>query len=174
MSIILFLVGLILLFKGEFTFSNRRFSRDRARTAAIFLMIPAAFDLCAGFYIGINLTDGQTMDMNALIEAISNPTLTMIQLLMMIGAVGAAFYWLYSAPANPDSDVRSMPAAPTKDVMTPAEAANYLRVTEPDVIALIDGGHLPAARIAGEYRIARRAVDDYLSSQRAGNPFEDA
>src|SRR5215207_5557765 len=73
MSIILFLVGLILLFKGEFTLSNRRFPRERVRTAAIFLMIPAAFDLCAGFYIGINLTDGQTMDMDALIDAISNP-----------------------------------------------------------------------------------------------------
>ena len=172
MSIILFLVGLILLFKGEFTFSNRRFPRQRVRTAAMLLMIPTAFDLCAGFYIGLTLTDGRTMDMDALLEAISNPTLTMIQLFVIIGAIGAAFYWLYSTPMDKVSGMPSPQIA--KDVMTPAEAALYLRVTEPDVIALIDRGDLPAARIAGQYRIARRAVDDYLSNQRAGNPFEDA
>ena len=48
------------------------------------------------------------------------------------------------------------------DVMTPAEAAAALRVSEEDVIAAIQAGDLKARKIGNAYRISREALDAYL------------
>ena len=53
------------------------------------------------------------------------------------------------------------PAAP--EVMTLAEAAAYIRVSEQDLLALIQSGELKAKKIGAEYRISKKAVDSYLS-----------
>ncbi|MFA9406186.1 MAG: SPFH domain-containing protein [Anaerolineales bacterium] len=50
------------------------------------------------------------------------------------------------------------------DVMTPSEAATYLKVSEEDVVAAIDDGQIKAKKIGNAYRISREALDDYLSS----------
>jgi excisionase family DNA binding protein len=47
-------------------------------------------------------------------------------------------------------------------VMTPAEAATALRVTEADVMAAITGGELKAKKIGESYRISKEALDNYL------------
>jgi excisionase family DNA binding protein len=47
-------------------------------------------------------------------------------------------------------------------VMTPSEAASYLRVTEEDVIAAIDAGELKAKKIGNAFRISKEALDEYL------------
>jgi excisionase family DNA binding protein len=54
------------------------------------------------------------------------------------------------------------PAA-TPDIMTLAEAAAYIRVSEQDLLALIQSGELKAKKIGAEYRISKKAVDSYLS-----------
>lgn len=48
------------------------------------------------------------------------------------------------------------------DIMTPAEAANILRVTEQDVLDAIQAGDLKARKIGSTYRISRDALDDFL------------
>ena len=48
------------------------------------------------------------------------------------------------------------------DVMTPSEAAQYLKVAEEDVLAAIKAGDLKAKKIGKAYRISRAALDDYL------------
>jgi excisionase family DNA binding protein len=48
------------------------------------------------------------------------------------------------------------------DVMTPSEAAGYLKVAEEDVLAAIKAGELKAKKIGKAYRISRAALDDYL------------
>ncbi len=50
------------------------------------------------------------------------------------------------------------------DVMTPSEAATYLKVSEEDVVLAIDEGQIKAKKIGNAYRISREALDDYLSS----------
>jgi excisionase family DNA binding protein len=55
------------------------------------------------------------------------------------------------------------PAA-TPEIMTLAEAAVYMRVSEADLLALIQSGELKAKKIGAEYRISKQAVDAYLSS----------
>ncbi len=50
----------------------------------------------------------------------------------------------------------------TPAVMTPAEAANVLRVSEEDIMAAINAGELKARKIGSAYRISKEALDDYL------------
>jgi excisionase family DNA binding protein len=50
------------------------------------------------------------------------------------------------------------------DVMTPSEAAAYLKVSEEDVVAAIDDGQIKAKKIGNSLRISREALDEFLSS----------
>lgn len=52
------------------------------------------------------------------------------------------------------------PAIP--DVMTPAEAAGIMRVSEEDVIAAINAGDLKARKIGSAFRISKAALEDFL------------
>ncbi|HMN12501.1 MAG TPA: SPFH domain-containing protein [Bellilinea sp.] len=53
-------------------------------------------------------------------------------------------------------------AAATPGVMTPAEAAQVLRVAEADVIAAITAGELKARKIGEQYRISQESLQEYL------------
>ncbi len=55
-------------------------------------------------------------------------------------------------------------AAAVPDVMTPSEAATYLKVSEEDVVAAIGTKQLKAKKIGNSYRISREALDEYLKS----------
>lgn len=72
---------------------------------------------------------------------------------MMAGAMTGA----QQAPAA--AVVVSVP-----DVMTIAEAAAYMKVGEDDITAMIDSGDIKAKKIGKSYRLARKALDDFLSS----------
>jgi excisionase family DNA binding protein len=48
------------------------------------------------------------------------------------------------------------------NVMTPAEAAQFLKVSAEDVIAAIDAGDLKARKIGKAYRISKDALNDFL------------
>ncbi len=50
------------------------------------------------------------------------------------------------------------------DVMTPSEAAKYLRVSEEDVVAAIEGGELKAKKLGKAFRISREALEEFLKS----------
>jgi excisionase family DNA binding protein len=58
----------------------------------------------------------------------------------------------------------SSAAGETQAVMTPAEAATYLRVSEEDVIAAINAGDLKAKKLGTAFRISKEALDDFLNS----------
>ena len=51
-------------------------------------------------------------------------------------------------------------AAP--ELMTPAQVAQMLNVTESDVIASLDAGDLKGRRIGTQWRVTRAAVDNFL------------
>ena len=53
-------------------------------------------------------------------------------------------------------------AGVSSDVMTPAEAAQVLRVSEEDVLAAIQSGDLKARKIGTAYRISKDALDNFL------------
>ncbi|HJS28998.1 MAG TPA: SPFH domain-containing protein [Anaerolineales bacterium] len=49
------------------------------------------------------------------------------------------------------------------DVMTPAEAASYVKVSEEDIMAAIESGELKAKKIGNAFRISKSALDSFLS-----------
>jgi excisionase family DNA binding protein len=52
---------------------------------------------------------------------------------------------------------------PAAELLTPADVARRLSVPEPDVLAIIESGELPAKRIGSSYRVKRSEVDAYLN-----------
>ncbi|RME47110.1 MAG: helix-turn-helix domain-containing protein [Caldilineae bacterium] len=55
------------------------------------------------------------------------------------------------------------PAA-VPEIMTLVEAAEYLKVAVEDVMAMIESGDLKAKKIGSQYRISKKAIDEYLMS----------
>ncbi len=49
-------------------------------------------------------------------------------------------------------------------VMTPSEAASYLKVSEEDVVAAIEAGDLKAKKLGNAFRISKEALDQFLNS----------
>lgn len=56
------------------------------------------------------------------------------------------------------ADAGAMP-----DVMTPAEAAQHLKVSAEDVVAAIEAGDLKARKLGNAYRISKEALNDFLN-----------
>jgi excisionase family DNA binding protein len=56
-----------------------------------------------------------------------------------------------------------LPPSPPADVLTPAQAADMLQVSEQAVVALAESGDLPGRRIGDEWRFARDALLEWLS-----------
>lgn len=54
------------------------------------------------------------------------------------------------------------PSGGTPDVMTPAEAAAFLRVSEEDVLAAIEAGDLKARKLGKAFRISKSSLEDFL------------
>jgi excisionase family DNA binding protein len=71
------------------------------------------------------------------------------------GAAGAA-------AAQPTPPSGGTPSGGTPDVMTPAEAAAILRVSEEDVLAAITAGDLKARKLGTAYRISKEALDSFM------------
>ena len=54
------------------------------------------------------------------------------------------------------------PAAGASELLTPADVARRLSVPEPDALAIIESGELPAKKIGSSYRVKRSELDAYL------------
>ena len=48
--------------------------------------------------------------------------------------------------------------------MSPAEAAQYLKVSEEDVVAALEAGDLKGKRLGSAYRISKDALLNFLNS----------
>lgn len=235
MDVFSFLVGLVILYKGEFRIANRHVDRYKARQIGLLLMLPLAVGVIAALVflpaaVGtttISPSGDALFDSSALESTIN--TLLVISLItfVLVGAAvahiilnippdgaparptsrqtgsswsvqpavraeeplesdeverssetpqparpqrpqirhpleGGGFYQVTRPAARP-APSRPAPGAP-KSIMTVAEAAAYLNLTEAQVEALINEGKLAAVKGAGGYRIAKLAADDYKES----------
>jgi excisionase family DNA binding protein len=79
----------------------------------------------------------------------------------MAGMIGQA---MSGAQAGAQQAAAGAAAAAVPDVMTLAEAAAYLKVSEADVQGLIDGGEVKAKQIGTSFRISKKTLDDFLAS----------
>lgn len=76
----------------------------------------------------------------------------------LTGMTGGAAAGTTPTQPSPTSPVSSPPP-----VMTPSEAAAYLRVSEEDVVAAIESGDLKAKKIGNAFRISQQALDEFLA-----------
>ena len=81
------------------------------------------------------------------------------QIMQQQGLPGAA------APraGAPAAGAPAAAASALPELLSPAEVAQALGVSETDVMAIIQSGELAAKKIGSSYRILRSAVDVYLS-----------
>jgi excisionase family DNA binding protein len=81
---------------------------------------------------------------------------------MGVGMAGMISQAMAGATQQPAAAAAA--AAATPDVMTLTEAAAYLKVSSADVQSLITSGQVKAKQIGSEFRISRKALDDFLAS----------
>jgi excisionase family DNA binding protein len=172
-SLIAFLTGLILLIRGQFRVSSRLIPANRARTMGIILMSPFLLQFCISFVLVSNimnvLPDGTvSINQNDFYETVDS--LNVLQAIAVAIASGIVIYMIYATPPSAGMPVAggtsytpsNAAQSSVHDILTVPEAAAYLRVSEAEVMGLIDDGKLPAARIGDSFRIARIAIDDFL------------
>lgn len=66
-------------------------------------------------------------------------------------------------PAAPAAAPAATPISTTPEILTPAQVAQVLGVSEEDVVATIVAGDLPAKKIGSAYRVTRTALDTFLA-----------
>ena len=66
------------------------------------------------------------------------------------------------AQSNTSAAANQSATAESGEVLTPAEAAKLLKVSEEDVIASIESGELKARKIGSAYRISRESLNEFL------------
>jgi excisionase family DNA binding protein len=74
------------------------------------------------------------------------------------GAVGATGAGVGSTGGS-DGDIPALP-----DLLSPAQVAQALGVSEADVQAIIESGELQAKKIGSAFRVKRSALDEFLAS----------
>jgi excisionase family DNA binding protein len=50
------------------------------------------------------------------------------------------------------------------DIMTPAEAAQFMKVTEDDILAAINDGSLKAKKVGKAFRISKDNLEAFMNS----------
>ena len=67
-------------------------------------------------------------------------------------------------PQGPQGGGGGAAAAAVPAVMSPADAARYLQVTEADINQMITDGAIKSKKIGSQVRISKQALDDFLNS----------
>ncbi len=174
LGLFVFIIGVVLLFKGSFRFFGRVVSKPQARLIALALMAPLVLEFCASTLLAYNnmqvTPDGSISISPDAFTSIAN-TLSGVEIISVLVAVGFALFTIFNSPllvtlAETQQPQPSASPPQIPDIMTVAEAAAYMRVSETEVMTLIDEGKLGAARIGDSYRIARIAVDDLMGTSR--------
>jgi len=79
--------------------------------------------------------------------------------------VGDAIRQAISTTGSPQQTASTKaPVGSMPDIMTPAEAAQVLRVSEEDVLAAIKAGDLKAKKLGNAFRISKEALEEFLKS----------
>jgi excisionase family DNA binding protein len=80
----------------------------------------------------------------------------------MMNQPGGMFGQQSTPPAAPAAAASA--GSPATELMSPADAAKILGVSESDVMAALTDGSLKGKKIGSAYRITRQALDEFLKS----------
>jgi excisionase family DNA binding protein len=84
------------------------------------------------------------------------------QQMMQQGLTGGAATPTIGGPAAAAPATPAAAAAPPADLLSPAQAAQALGVSESDVMAVLESGDLKGKKIGSSWRITRTALENYL------------
>ncbi len=76
--------------------------------------------------------------------------------------IGGALQQSLAGMNKPTGEAAAAAAAAMPDVMSPAEAATFLKVSEEDILASIKAGELKAKKIGNAYRISKGSIETFL------------
>jgi excisionase family DNA binding protein len=68
-----------------------------------------------------------------------------------------------TAPAAAGKAAAPAAAAGIVDMLSPGDVANLLKVSEGDVLAILESGELAGKKIGSTWRIKRSSLDEYLA-----------
>jgi excisionase family DNA binding protein len=170
-------VGIILLIRGKFRIGKRAIPVKRGRIKGLILIAPFILQFCYSYILlsdNISVQSDGTVTLNQedIIAVVDN--LSDLLLITILIAVAIVIYMIYKTPQSdaaqlelnqPYTPINGV-TPPVPNILTVPEAAAYLRVSEGEVIRLIDDGKLAAARIGDSYRIARIAIEDFMKAGR--------
>lgn len=182
MAIMLFVVGVFLYFTRRFSFGSLRTEGRHVRAAGLVLMSPVIFTFFLSLFAGMIF--GGSLETLVLLFNV----LALVELAMLFGSAFVAYLLIANPPNAPRlpgilGDIQQerqgeqppaaaeAPAPPRPapesfpTILTVAQAARYLDVSEADILTLIDDGKLAAARINYTYRIARSNLDELLAAR---------
>lgn len=184
MSLILLIVGAVLWYMGRIRLGGFETQGRHVRVAGVILMLPASLSFIIGIVIGI-LSGGR-------IDSIINMLglLSMIELVLNVVAAIVAYILIVDPDGAPQlpgilgdiqqerrQNIGAMGEAKMRrieptvrrqtfgSILSVQQAAEYLGVTEANIIDLIEDGKLAAARINYHYQIARSALDDFKAQE---------
>jgi excisionase family DNA binding protein len=152
---IFFVLGIFIMVTGRFKVSRNRTVRGtRARVAGFILFLPGPIALLIGLTIGASLA----RDPIALRQSLINTTI--FEIIMVVVALIAALIVARTAPETEIVTSGSpIPSQYSPDILTVGEAAQYVRVTDADILQMITSGQLKAVAIGSDYRISREALN---------------
>jgi excisionase family DNA binding protein len=78
--------------------------------------------------------------------------------------MGQALQGGMQAPQQPKPAGGAPSGGAMPDVMTPGEAAGFLKVSEEDVLAAINDGSLKAKKLGNAWRISKASLEEFLKS----------
>lgn len=169
-EIIMCVYGAIVLINGRARLGRKIVTGRRARWSAVPLIAPLPIAFTLGGILGFQIA--QTGNMQRFADMIN--TLACLEISGVGLAVLAHLTIISSAPqyelasgtrATSSTGYTGYAQAPSPtlpDVLTVAEAAQYLRVSEDEILIMIRSGRLQATRIGTEWRITRQAIDDLM------------
>ncbi len=156
---IMFLAGFAWLMKGRVQFLGRVIEGKNARIVGALLMAPPILFVPLGLIVGLQYgASGGSLYSDDFLALVMR--LSLFELIAVIGVIAVFLVMLFSAPKVTAIAAPKIPE--NKRIFTVREAAEYLSVTESEIIHLIENGTIPAGRFGDGYRIARDILDEYL------------
>ncbi len=149
---ILLLAGLVIFIIGKVRLSSAKVVAGfHARLIGFVLMLPIIIGTILGTFVGV-------IDPSFIQHWENLPSLFAIELLLVVGSLLIAIIIGLRAPryVPPETNQFYQNIPP---ILTSAEAALYLKVSETEVRPLIGTNQLRAKLIGTEYRIARENLD---------------
>lgn len=186
-ALILLIMGAVLYYTARINLGGIKTQGRHVRAAGILLTFPAVFTFLLSFVGGTIFANSE----NAIIVLFR--VMAAFEIISMVVAVVLAYLLIANPPNAPRlpgilGDIQrsrqdetppqrpapaarvQQPAQPAPQpreqfpaVLSVAQAAHYMNLSEAEIMALIEAGKLAAARINYNYRIAKSNLDDLLA-----------